>query len=92
MVARWLFDQKGAGQIAGSCPEAILEVLTSSLSLYRNPEASVANVTSGLLEILTRTLNQPVAAPDLVAYLAAVAAHPNRTSHSPICTRSELAT
>lgn len=49
------------------------------LPLYRNAGATVANITPGLLQFLTATLRHSVTASQLLAYLAAVAAHPGYT-------------
>lgn len=49
--------------------------------LYRDPEAAVANVAPVLLDALTDAVKYPVTGPDVVAYLAAVTAHPGFTRH-----------
>lgn len=46
------------------------------LPLYRDAEAVALNITPGLLRLLSERLNCSVSALDLVAYIAAVAAHP----------------
>ena len=46
------------------------------LPLYRDPEGGVPNLTPGLLPYLAARLGTPVSPGDLVAYLAAVVAHP----------------
>ena len=46
------------------------------LPLYRDPEGGVPNLTPGLLPYLADRLGLPVSPADLVAYLAAVVAHP----------------
>jgi hypothetical protein len=50
-----------------------------AMPLYRNAEATIANVTSKLLGFLTEQLNCAATPVDLVAYLAAVTAHPGFT-------------
>ena len=47
--------------------------------LYRDAAAEVPNVSPKLLDFLAHQLGCPVTAPDLVAYLAAVTAHPGYT-------------
>lgn len=50
------------------------------LPLYRDSEATAPNIAPGLLALLGRVLRLPVAAPDMLAYIAAVAAHPGYTA------------
>jgi hypothetical protein len=49
------------------------------LPLYRDQDAQHPNLTPGLLTELRRHLATPVAAPDVLAYIAAVTAHPGYT-------------
>lgn len=49
------------------------------LPLYRDAEAKRPNIVPGLLELLGTKLTQPPTAPDLLAYVAAVTAHPGYT-------------
>lgn len=49
------------------------------LPLYRDPEGSEPNVAPGLLPRLTQSIGVPVSAEDLLAYIAAVVAHPGYT-------------
>lgn len=50
------------------------------LPLYRDPEGTIPNLTPGLLPYLADRLGVPVPPEDLVAYLAAVVAHPGYTA------------
>jgi hypothetical protein len=50
-----------------------------ALPLYRDAEAKRSNIAPGLLELLGTKLTQPPTAPDLLAYVAAVTAHPGYT-------------
>lgn len=50
-----------------------------AVPLYRDKGATTPNVTSGLLDELHRHLRVEVTAPDLLAYIAAVTAHPGYT-------------
>lgn len=50
------------------------------LPLYRDPEATYPNLAPGLLDHLSARLDQQVRPEDLVAYLAAIAAHPGYTA------------
>lgn len=49
------------------------------LPLYRDAAATLPNITPGLLLLLERTLGRPVNANDLLAYVAAIVAHPGYT-------------
>jgi hypothetical protein len=49
------------------------------MPLYRDAEATRPNITSGLPEFLGARLGRRVTAPNLVAYIAAVTAHPGYT-------------
>ena len=49
------------------------------LPLYRDAAGTSSNVAPGLLEHLRRALSREVSAEDLVAYIAAIAAHPGYT-------------
>lgn len=49
------------------------------LPLYRDAEASRSNILPGLLELLGTRLTQSPTPPDLLAYVAAVTAHPGYT-------------
>ncbi len=48
--------------------------------LWTNSTASESNVSQGLRNLLTSRLSKPVDGPDLLAYIAAVAAHPAFTT------------
>jgi hypothetical protein len=48
--------------------------------LYRDPDASVANIAPGLLELLSARLGAEIAPIDVLAYIAAVVAHPGFTA------------
>ena len=47
-----------------------------AIPLYRNAEASAANILPGLLEVLSQAQNCPVSAEDFVAYAYGALAHP----------------
>lgn len=47
--------------------------------LYRNRSGTLPNLAPGLLDLLSRRLESPVTAEDVVAYIAAVAGHPAYT-------------
>lgn len=49
------------------------------LPLYRDAEAKRPNIVPGLLDLLGTKLTQPPTAPDLLAYVAAITAHPGYT-------------
>lgn len=49
------------------------------LPLYRDADACIPNLTPGLLRFLGTQLGSPATGPDVVAYLAAVTAHPGFT-------------
>jgi hypothetical protein len=49
------------------------------LPLYRDPTGTIPNVAPGLLDHLQRSLARSVTAEDLLAYVAAVVAHPGYT-------------
>jgi len=51
-----------------------------AVPLWRNDKASESNAKPGVLSVLSKTLGQTVAAEDLFAYIAAVAAHPAYTA------------
>ncbi|MFD7706095.1 type ISP restriction/modification enzyme [Streptomyces sp. NPDC059786] len=48
--------------------------------LYRNATGTLPNVTPGLLNLLAERLGIPVVAEDLLAYIAAIASHPEYTA------------
>ncbi|MFT7841111.1 type ISP restriction/modification enzyme [Saccharothrix sp. BKS2] len=52
-----------------------------ALPLYADAEAARPNITPGLLTHLTEQLGKHISATDLIAYLAAVTAHPGFTRH-----------
>ena len=51
-----------------------------AIPLYRNAEASAANILPGLLEALSQAHNRPVSAEDFVAYVYGTLAHPGFTA------------
>jgi len=51
------------------------------LPLYASDDTSRPNITPGLLEVLSERLGAPVTPEDLIAYVAAVTAHPGFTEH-----------
>ena len=59
-----------------------------AISLYRNAQASAANILPGLLETLSQAHNRPVSAEDFAAYAYGALAHPGFTARY----QTELAT
>jgi Type ISP C-terminal specificity domain/N-6 DNA Methylase len=49
------------------------------LPLYRDLAATMPNVTPGLLDHIGRVIGRPISGDDLLAYIAAIAAHPGYT-------------
>ena len=50
------------------------------MPLWRDASATVSNIKSGLINYLSTTYGKPVTAPDVMAYVAALLAHPAFTA------------